>query len=391
MSAPAAVGTTPLPRESSPVAVGTPAPAPNQSSTNVFVAGLPPNTDDAKLRDLFNRYGEIVSAKVMVDLRTKMLRSHGFVMFADEPAAAAAVAAYAAGRPPADGGPLLHVSFATANDRDKTPAQPCESVYVRNLPQTVTPEALRTEFSKYGAVIDVTIPPWNASHQGVAFVRFATPADAARCVESAQSSTPFGRDYALQLRFKESRQMSFDRRQKQRMNASGDLGSSGGGSFAGSYGSTPAVTPPTSGTAYPGVMPSVPSAFMPAGHVVQPMVPYPGVPYAVGAPALPAVFGGAPVPGAMPGAVFGPPPGMMMVPAPAPPPFPAPGDLFFRGHPDQGWLKSVLAGWSPAMMLEHSGGTVVRLANPRDHIAAATALAQLATPAGGKLQPAIVK
>lgn len=50
---------------------------------NLFIGNLNPETTAAKLRPLFAEFGEIVSAKVIIDNATGMSRGFGFVEMAD--------------------------------------------------------------------------------------------------------------------------------------------------------------------------------------------------------------------------------------------------------------------------------------------------------------------
>ena len=51
---------------------------------NLFVGNLNPETTVSKLRPLFETYGEVVSAKVIIDNATGMSRGFGFVEMADK-------------------------------------------------------------------------------------------------------------------------------------------------------------------------------------------------------------------------------------------------------------------------------------------------------------------
>ena len=51
---------------------------------NLFVGNLNPETTAAGLRKLFSEFGEIVSAKVIIDNATGMSRGFGFVEMADK-------------------------------------------------------------------------------------------------------------------------------------------------------------------------------------------------------------------------------------------------------------------------------------------------------------------
>ena len=59
----------------------------------LFVGNLPWSVDDAQLQEMFTRFGEIVSARVMSDKFTGRSRGFGFVEFANEADAQKAVEA----------------------------------------------------------------------------------------------------------------------------------------------------------------------------------------------------------------------------------------------------------------------------------------------------------
>ncbi|XP_047054240.1 glycine-rich RNA-binding protein 2, mitochondrial-like [Lolium rigidum] len=60
-------------------------------SSKLFVGGLSWGTDDCKLRDAFSGFGEVTEARVITDRETGRSRGFGFVNFAEEEAAKAAV------------------------------------------------------------------------------------------------------------------------------------------------------------------------------------------------------------------------------------------------------------------------------------------------------------
>ena len=202
-----------------------PQPAPG---TNLFVASLPPGTNDARLRELFGAFGRIVSAKVMVDLKTRTLRNHGFVRFDKAEEAQQAIATMHRRRLD-DSLQPLHVVASTHKD-DAVEGEECEVVYVRNLPEGVTAEAIRKHFNNFGDVSDVLIPPNTGSHQGVCFVRLGAVDSARRAVQPAHNTTPFGAEKALQVRFKESRKESQRRGKKTSTRTPGSNGTTPHGS-----------------------------------------------------------------------------------------------------------------------------------------------------------------
>lgn len=58
---------------------------------NIFIAGLSYNINDADLGDLFGEYGEIASARVIMDRETGRSKGYGFVEMNDEAAGQKAI------------------------------------------------------------------------------------------------------------------------------------------------------------------------------------------------------------------------------------------------------------------------------------------------------------
>ena len=78
----------------------------------LFVAGLPFDCDDQELKEIFEAYGTVNSAKVILDRETGKSRGFGFVEFADKVSAESAIAKL-------DGGELAgkRLSVKVAEDR----------------------------------------------------------------------------------------------------------------------------------------------------------------------------------------------------------------------------------------------------------------------------------
>lgn len=51
---------------------------------NIFVAGLSYQINDADLKELFEEYGEVSSAKIITDRETRRSKGYGFVEMNDE-------------------------------------------------------------------------------------------------------------------------------------------------------------------------------------------------------------------------------------------------------------------------------------------------------------------
>ncbi|MBM3421601.1 MAG: RNA-binding protein, partial [Bacteroidetes bacterium] len=60
---------------------------------NIFVAKLSSRTTGENLEELFGRFGEVTSAKVVVDRETGFSKRYGFVEMADDNAALEAISA----------------------------------------------------------------------------------------------------------------------------------------------------------------------------------------------------------------------------------------------------------------------------------------------------------
>jgi len=54
---------------------------------NLFIAGLPFDVDDNELKELFEEFGEVTSARVILDKETGKSRGFGFVEMPDNTAA----------------------------------------------------------------------------------------------------------------------------------------------------------------------------------------------------------------------------------------------------------------------------------------------------------------
>ena len=58
---------------------------------NIYVANIPYKSTDAELKELFEQFGEVSSAKIIIDKFTQRSRGFGFIEMADETAARQAI------------------------------------------------------------------------------------------------------------------------------------------------------------------------------------------------------------------------------------------------------------------------------------------------------------
>lgn len=164
--------------------------------SNLFVCGLPPEVNDDELRELFSKYGDIESAKVMLDIHSGQSRCIAFVKFFDVADADKALEEL--------NGFMLHdhqIAVRVANSRAAyLPGNPTNKTFVRNVPLTVSKSDLHRYFSQFGEVTDVSIHTDTAHVRGtnvtdqklnIVFVTFASKEAAAKAAEETHTKAPF--------------------------------------------------------------------------------------------------------------------------------------------------------------------------------------------------------
>lgn len=58
---------------------------------NIFVGGLPFKVDEQELREIFEKYGELTSVKLIIDKQTGRSKGYGFVEISDDAAGQQAI------------------------------------------------------------------------------------------------------------------------------------------------------------------------------------------------------------------------------------------------------------------------------------------------------------
>ncbi len=81
---------------------------------NIFVAGLPFDMDDQELKEIFEAYGAVSSARVIMDRETQKSRGFGFVEMSDDTEAKTAIQRL-------DGGQLEGRSLSVKIAEDRKP------------------------------------------------------------------------------------------------------------------------------------------------------------------------------------------------------------------------------------------------------------------------------
>ncbi|XP_078331762.1 polyadenylate-binding protein 1-like [Crassostrea virginica] len=156
---------------------------------NVYVKNFSEEIDDEKLRDMFEPYGKIISAKVMTDDSSGKGKGFGIVSFEDPEAAEKAVEALNGNE---NSGKVLFVGRAQkkiepqAELKEKFEYVKMEGVnryqgvnlYVKNLDYTIDDERLRKEFAQFGTITSAKVMTKGGRSKGFGFVCFSSPEEA---------------------------------------------------------------------------------------------------------------------------------------------------------------------------------------------------------------------
>lgn len=160
---------------------------------NVYIKNLPDDFDDVQLRDMFEAFGKIISAKIMVDNNNKKSRGFGFVSFEEPEDAEKAVTSMNGLE---NTGKYLYCGRAQkkaerqAELKEKFEKIKMERInryqgvnlYVKNLDDVVDDERLRKEFSQFGTITSAKVMGDGNRSKGFGFVCFSSPEEATKAV-----------------------------------------------------------------------------------------------------------------------------------------------------------------------------------------------------------------
>ncbi|XP_020086161.1 RNA-binding protein 1-like [Ananas comosus] len=169
-----------------------PAAAPATVPGKIFVGGISPDTDEAALKEHFERYGKVERAVVVRDWSTGNSRGFGFVTFADDSADAAISASdeREKDRYIIDGKKVdvkraipkehLHGESSRSNSCSRGQNSKGKKIFVGGLPKRITDGEFREYFEKFGVVTDsIVMHKHDHDHaertpRGFGFVTFAS-------------------------------------------------------------------------------------------------------------------------------------------------------------------------------------------------------------------------
>lgn len=150
---------------------------------NVFVKNLAESIDNSGLEDMFKKFGNILSSKVVMSEDGKS-KGYGFVQFETEESANAAIDklnGYLVGDK------QIYVGkFVKKSDRVSSgPDTRYTNLYMKNLDLDITEKFLYEKFSSFGNIISLAVAKDSSGmSKGFGFVNFDNPEDAKRAMET---------------------------------------------------------------------------------------------------------------------------------------------------------------------------------------------------------------
>nr|XP_045015368.1 polyadenylate-binding protein 1-like [Jaculus jaculus] len=203
--------------------------------TNVYIKNLAEDVDDERLKDLFGRFGPVLSVKVMTDERGQS-KGFGFASFSRPRDAQKAVQEMNGQEL---GGKHIYVGRAqnkverqmelkhkfgrmkqdahTPKGDGKTRYQGV-NLYVKNLDDSIDDNRLRKEFSPFGTITSAKVTMEGGRSKGFGFVCFSTPDEATKAVTEMNGRIVATKPlYVALAQRKEDRQTHLNNQYVQRM------------------------------------------------------------------------------------------------------------------------------------------------------------------------------
>eukprot|EP00301_Raphidiophrys_heterophryoidea_P018481 c3470_g1_i1.p1 GENE.c3470_g1_i1~~c3470_g1_i1.p1 ORF type:complete len:358 (-),score=76.27 c3470_g1_i1:295-1281(-) len=170
---------------------------------NLFIKHLPSSFGDNELRELFSRFGEIVSAHVTVDPLTGKGKGYGFVYFTNQSSAKEATLEMHGKQIPPN--KILHVEPSLAITQNPRNTKPNAAIYVKHIPVEVTEEELKTRFSSYGTIVECKLfaNSLTGLPNGISLIKFSTNEQAAAAKQAEHGKKITSDSLPLLVRFAE--------------------------------------------------------------------------------------------------------------------------------------------------------------------------------------------
>ena len=156
-----------------------------ESSTNVFINYLPKNILTEGLQELCERYGEIKSAKVIIDTLTGDSKCFGFVRFKSRQSAEMCIADLNGAK---WGEKRL---IARLSPSKENVGMPSRTIKVKSLPLSYDKVKIGTIFQEYGEILGIhlKVDPQTKKFKGKAYITYSTIKEAKRALKNKNSKT----------------------------------------------------------------------------------------------------------------------------------------------------------------------------------------------------------
>ncbi|XP_022634969.1 polyadenylate-binding protein 7 isoform X2 [Vigna radiata var. radiata] len=154
---------------------------------NLFIKNIPESIDNAGLQDIFKKYGNILSSKVVTSDDGKS-KGYGFVQFESEESSHVAIEKMNGSTV---GDKQLYVGkFVKKSDRIFPGADArYTNLYMKNLDLGITEAKLKEKFSSFGKIVSLAIAKdHNGMPKGFGFVNYDNPDDAKKAMEGMNGS-----------------------------------------------------------------------------------------------------------------------------------------------------------------------------------------------------------
>ncbi|KAK2887254.1 hypothetical protein Q8A67_015482 [Cirrhinus molitorella] len=196
--------------------------------TNVYIKNFGEDMDDDKLKDVFSKYGNAMSIRVMTDENGKS-RGFGFVSFERHEDAQRAVDEMNGKEL---NGKLIYVGRAQKKverqtelkrkfeqmKQDRMTRYQGVNLYVKNLDDGIDDERLRKEFSPFGTITSAKVMMDGGRSKGFGFVCFSSPEEATKAVTEMNGRIVATKPlYVALAQRKEERQAHLTNQYMQRM------------------------------------------------------------------------------------------------------------------------------------------------------------------------------
>ncbi|KAK9455463.1 hypothetical protein V1511DRAFT_521223 [Dipodascopsis uninucleata] len=170
-----------------------------RNTTNVYIRGLAPNTTDEVLVKIVSRFGNLTTAKAMMDSSTGMCKGFGFAQFATEEEAVQCICGLAQyGYQTSFAKQSFALRLKELQDIAST------NVYFSNIPRTWDKTEFKQLLESYSVVSLKVLRDPNGNNRGVGFARF-TDRNVAEEIISKFNGQPIGESGTpIQVRFSDT-------------------------------------------------------------------------------------------------------------------------------------------------------------------------------------------